>query len=314
MEKILCLTLFVFIFLNSNSQDRIVCINQDTIHCTILSVGKDRIMYELHSQDGSLLGMSIPLSRVESYSRSSLKQKKTSESHLKAFDVAVTRNRQLWRVGLDVGGSFMPQYYENLRSLFDLQQYCSNLKSGYHISANGHYMVREVWGVGVEYSFFQSEASGRVPILLNAPIFVNVSETYRQYINYLGPSVVFQHDIDTQHQFIFRESISTGVMFFRLENQVTYPYSDGVIYNDLVNNMLLTGSSFAVDFSFSAEYRLSPVWSVGLGGSFIVSSLKKVDYEAKNSNSQYSSVKDQELSKALNLSRFDYSFVVRCQF
>lgn len=54
--------------------------------------------------------------------------------------------------------------------------------------------------------------------------------------------------------------------------------------------------------------------SVGVGGDFIWALLKKASIETRGSNDYSSSTEDQELSDPMNLSRIDYSIVLRYKF
>jgi hypothetical protein len=145
-------------------------------------------------------------------------------------------------------------------------------------------------------------------------MFSMVTEKYHQYINYLGPSVLLFQQLDVRRKFILSESLSAGAMFIRLENQSTYPIVDNSGYSDVTNNSLFTGNSLSAKFGLTAEYRLFRNLSVGLGGDFLWCSLKKAKLESRGPNSNGSPAQNQELPSALNLSRIDYSFVLRTHF
>jgi hypothetical protein len=194
-----------------------------------------------------------------------------------------------------------------------MPDYYNKLKTGFHINASAHYMINGLIGVGAEYSFFNTNSSGSRPIQYSTALFLMVSEKYRQYINYLGPSVLLVQYPDVRRKFILSESISSGVMFIRLEEQSTYPYADNSGYSDLTNNSLFSGNSLSAKLGLTAEYLLYRNVSVGLGGDFIWCSLKKAKFELRGSKSSYTT-QTQELANALNLSRIDYSFVLRYHF
>jgi hypothetical protein len=94
MNKFALLPLFLLLFFSAKAQDKIISINHDTIHCTIVSIGNEGIVYELKNNDGSVTGKFMPLSQVEEYSRS-LQPEKRSEKHELCL-------------GLNAGGSTMP--------------------------------------------------------------------------------------------------------------------------------------------------------------------------------------------------------------
>jgi hypothetical protein len=296
MNKLVLLPFFLLLFFSAKAQDKIISINHDTIHCTVLSISNDCILYELKNNDGSVTGKSIPLSQVAEYSSSYQPGEKSEIDKL--------------CLGLNIGRSTMPWYFDDYQSSSAMPDYYNKLKTGFYISASAHYMVKSFLGLGVEYSFFKTSTSGRMPSESYSSIILMESEKYRHYINYLGASVIFQQHLDAQTKFTLSESLSAGLMFIRLEYQNTYPNVSQSSYNDISNNMLLTGNSFSGRFGLSIEYRLFKAVSVGLGGDFIWCSLKRASFESKGSNNYNYSVDNQKLSNAMKLSRIDYSFVL----
>ena len=313
MNKFALLPIFLFLFLSTKAQDRIISMNHDTIHCTILSISNERIRYEQKNKDGSVNGKFMSLSQVAEYTRST-----QLENKLKTFKFKTTKPinipENLWCLGLSIGGTTMPWYFDNIESTSEMPDYHNKLKTGFHINADAHYMVSSSLGVGAEYSFFNSSFSGSTPIQYNPTTFLMVSEKYRQYIHYLGPSVLMVQHLDVRRKFSLSESLSAGALFIRLENQSTYPNVDYYGYTDLTSNSLLTGISLAAKLGLSAEYSLSRKVSVGLGADYIWCSLKKATVESKGPNNSGSSAENRELPNALNLSRIDYSLVLRYHF
>lgn len=314
MNKFSLVPIFLFLFLGAKAQDRIVSMNHDTIHCTIVSISNERIRYEQKNKDGSVTGKFMQLSQVAEYTRSA-----QLENKLKSFKFKTTKPintpENLWCLGLSIGGSTMPWYFENIESTSEMPDYYNKLKTGFHINASGHYMINRSMGVGAEYSFFNTSFSGSIPSQYSPTTFLMVSEKYRQYIHYLGPSVLMVQQLGVRQKFSLSESLSAGALFIRLENQSTYPNVGNYGgYTDVTNNSLLTGISLAAKLGLSAEYSLSRKVSVGLGGDFIWCSLKKATMESKGPNNTGSSTENQELPNALNLSRIDYSLVLRYHF
>lgn len=313
MNKFTLLPLFLLLFINAKAQDKIISINQDTIHCRIVSISNERIFYEQKNNDGSITGKSMPLSQVAEYLK--LHQPETNsytdkpEGPKSKF---IPENR--FSLRLDAGYSTMPWYLDNLQLSSEMPDFYDKLKSGFHINAGAHYMIRSFLGLGAEFSFFKTGVSGSMPIEYTSSVFIMESEECRQYINYLGASVLFQQHLDARHKFMLGESVSAGILFLRLEDQSTYPDVSMSGYSDIASNMLLTGNSFSAKFGLTAGYRLSESVSFGLGGDFIWCTLKKASFESRGSDDySYSSGKE-ELSDPLKLSRFDYSFVLRYCF
>lgn len=312
MNKFTLLPIFLLLFFSTKAQDRIISISHDTIHCTILSINKESIRYELNEKDGSVTGRFMNLSQVAEYTRSPQPE---NNSKPRKLEKSKPVNVNLWCLGLNIGGSTMPWYFDNIQSSAAMPDYYTRLKTGFHINTSAHYMINGFLGVGAEYSFFNTSLSGSMPSPQYSPsMFLMVSEKYHQYINYLGPSVLLVQQLDVRRKFILSESLSAGVMFIRLENQSTYPNVDNSGYSDVTNNSLFTGNSLSAKLGLTAEYRLFRNVSVGLGGDFIWCSLKKAKFESKGPNSNSSPTQNQELPNALNLSRIDYSFVLRYHF
>lgn len=313
MNKFALLPIFLILFFGTKAQDRIVSINHDTIYCTIASINNERIRYEQKNKDGSVTGKFMNLSQVAEYTRSPQLETNSKPRKLKTpKHVIVPEN--LWCLGLNIGGSTMPWYFDNVESTSAMSDYYNKLKTGLHINTSAHYMINSFLGVGAEYSFFNTNLSSSMPSEYSTSIFLMVSEKYREYINYLGPSALFVQHLDLRRKFILTESLSAGVMFIRLENQSTYPNVNYSGYSDVSTNSLLTGNSLSAKLGLSAEYRLLHNLSFGLGGDFIWGSLKKASFESRGQNNTSSSTQNQELSNALNLSRIDYSLVFRYQF
>lgn len=313
MNKLALLPFFLLLFFSAKAQDRIISIKSDTIYCTIISVSNERIFYNLKNEDESVTGKSIPLSQVAEYLISPQSVKKTNMGKQQR-QKSGHRPETPFCLGLNAGYSTMPWYLDNFQSSSTLPDYYNKLKTGIHIDASAHYLVKDFLGLGVEYSFFKTSTSGSISGESSSSIYIMESEKYHQYVNYLGASVLFQQHLDVKRKFIFSESLSTGIMFLRMEYQNTYPSCTQTDYTDIANNMLLTGNSFSGKLGLTAEYRLFKAISVGLGGDFRYCSLKKASFKSKGSNNINYSSNDQELSKTMKLSRFDYSFVLRYYF
>jgi len=312
MNKFALLPIFLILFFSTKAQDRIVSMNHDTIHCTIISINNERIMYELKNKDGSVTGKFMNLSKVAEYTRTPQPDNNSQPRKLKKSNpLNVPEN--LWYMGLSFGGSTMPWYFDNLESTA-MPDYYNKLKTGFQINTSAHYMITGFLGVGAEYSFLNTGFSGSMSTEYSPTIFLMASEKYRQYINYLGPSVLFLQHLGVRRKFKLRESLSAGALFIRLEGQSTYPNVDYSGYTDVTNNSLLTGNSLSAKLGLGAEYRLDRNVSVGLGGDFIWGLLKKANLESRGSNNYSTSTQNQELPNPIILSRIDYSFVLRYQF
>jgi len=309
MTKFALFPVLLFLFFSAKAQDRIININHDTIQCTVLSINNEQISYELKNPDGSVTVKYMNLPEVSEYT-----SRIQPENKLKPRMQKTSKPEKVWCLGLNIGGSTLPWYLDSFQSSASMPDYYSKLKTGFHINTSAHYMINGFLGLGVEYSFFMTSYSGTMPTQVSPSINLMESEKYRQYSNYLGPSVLFLQHLDQRRKFILSESLSAGILFFRMEDQNTYPYIDNSGYTDITNNSLLTASSLSGKLSLTAEYRLFRNVSVGIGSDYIMCSIKKANFETKGPNETSSSMENQELTKAIKLSRIDYSFVLHFLF
>ena len=313
MNKFALLSFFLILFFSTKAQDRIINMNHDTIHCTILSINNESIRYELKNRDGSITGKYIKLSQVEEYTRSAQQETNRKPLKMKTPKPVNIREKE-WCLGLNIGGSTMPWYFDNVQSSAAVPDYYNKLTTGFHINTSAHYMITGSLGLGAEYSFFDTSSDGSMQTQNNQSTFLMIRENYRQYINYLGPSVLLVQHIDTRRKFTLSESLSGGLLFIRMEDQGIYPTVDNTGYTDVTNNSLMTGNSLSAKFGLTAEYRLDHNISIGVGGDYLWCSLKKASFESRGPNNTSSSLKNQELPDAMNLSRIDYSLVLRYHF
>ncbi|HPA24470.1 MAG TPA: hypothetical protein PLS44_02320 [Candidatus Cloacimonas sp.] len=318
MNKFALLPIFLLLLISAAAQDKIISINNDTIHCRIISIGQDRIMYELNNNDGTVTGKFIPLSQVAEYLNSHQQEINLNTGEKEKPRSGNVPEKPLC-LGFNSGISTMPWYLDYYSSSSSsstiLPDYYNKLKTGFHINASAHYMVNRFLGLGVEYSYYKTSTSGSFPgASYNATVFLEESEKYNQHINYLGISALFQQHLDAQRKFTINEYLSAGILFLRLEYQNTYPSANGYSYTDVSTNMLLTGKSFSVKSGLTVEYRVFNDISVGLGGNFVLSSIKKASMELKGYNNYSYSVENQELSSNMKLSRIDYTFVLHYYF
>jgi len=311
MKKFALLTITLFLFIIAKAQDRIISINHDTIHCTIVSINNERITYELRNKDGSMTGKTINLSQTSEYTRSKQSNAKvnTQNTLLSKFSKP---SDNLWIMGLNIGLSTMPWYFDS--SGGGVPEEYNKFKTGYHVNASAHYMLNYFCGAGVEYSYCNTSMSNDMQSQTYTSLYLTYSEKIRQYINYFGPSILVEQHPGASRKLTFSESLSAGLLFIRLENQTSSPTISNSIYYDNVNNSLITGNTFSAKLGLAAEYKVFRNVSVGLGGDFIWASLKKVSFTSKSSNSSNSSTQSQELNNAMNLSRFDLSIALRYKF
>jgi hypothetical protein len=306
--------LFVFFALSTivNAQDRIITVKQDTIHCQIVSIGTEHINYEQKSTNGYVVGKSIPIDQVATYFR----------LPRSSSNISSRRPERPWLFGISPGGSWMPWLFEDVE---DVPDYAKKIATGFHLNVSGHYLITNFFGAGIQYSFFHSSTDGEYPIVINPyyPTYTMSSEKEKQYINYIGASIIFQQFLDKKKKFQLSETLSGGMLFYRGESQTSTTYLNtsyygssyyAPIYFTYSRNTLITGRTFGATAGLSAEYYVIPSLSIGIGGDFLFGSLKKVNGEVKDSEGGKNKIKDQELDEPIKLSRIDYSLSLRFHF
>ena len=304
MKKPLLLCLFSFLLTLANAQDKIITITQDTIDCHIVSIGAEQISYEQKTSNGYLIGKSIPRNQVETYLRLPHSSPNFFSQH----------PERPWLFRINSGGSWMPWLFDNTE---DVPGYGKKLARGFHVNASGHYLFNPYLGLGLQYSFFQSKAEGKYPLMsygYSFPVYIMTSEKDKQYINYLGLSLISQQFLDKNKKIQLSETLSGGMFFYRIENQSFYHSLKSINYQTYASNSLISGHDFGATLGLSLEYYVLPSLSVGIGGNFFYASLNKVDAKQKDSYGNDFDIKGAKLDTSLKASRVDYSLSVSVHF
>lgn len=312
MNRFVTLSIFLFLIFSLKAQDRIISTTHDTISCRIVSIDHERILYEVIGKNGSATGKFINLSQVAIYTRST-PTTNYSKLHPQRNKRPINVPEHAWNLRLNVGLSTMPWCWENVQADNTMQDYYNHLNMGYHINTSVIRMITNNLGLGIDASLFNSSFNGNIQSPINTSIYATVSEKFNQYVYFVGPSVLFQQNMDVKRKITVSESVTAGSFFLRFEDRNSYPIVDPSGYTDYTVNTLLTSISFAAKIGLTIDYRLTQNVSVGLGGGLTYGLFKKANLEIRNPNNSLS-FKNQELSQPLDMSRIDYSFVVRYQF
>ena len=312
MKKlIVCLMLSVFI-VSVKAQDRIITSNKDTIHCKIVTIGTTKILYE-QTEGQKIVGKYIHLDDVAGYYRDAKSTVNISNTvYVKKQKKQRIAPEHRWVLGVSVGGSYLPWLLETLPDNDKAGDY-QFLKNGFQLSTSFHYLTSNSMGIGLQYSILGSMYNGdRIQVLNQAyPIYITGNSKESQYINYVGPSLLFQQFIGSKHKFQLSETLSGGLLSYRNEEQFSVDMFTGSNYATNSYNILGNGICIGGNFGISAEYYVLPFMSVGLGGSFLYSKLKKISIDYKDSEGKTQKISNQELPQHLNLSRIDYSLSLK---
>ena len=308
------LSLFFVLLLSVSilkAQDKIITLEGDTINCNILSVGGGRISYEQKKTDGSIAGKSIAAEQVAEYIRTP----QPTMSSTGISQVRTSTPKHSWLIGISSGISHLPWMLDNIES-YEIPEYYKDAKTGFHINVGTHYMISSFFGAGVEYSFFKSsyDEISQTVIDPHYPTYTNYSEKFRQYMNYVGVSGIFQQHLGKGRKIRISETLSGGGIFYRAEEQAATLVPLYSEYSTITANQLTTGFTWAGKLGLSVEYNILPYLSVGLGGDLFLTWLNEIDVKAKMSNGEIGSMKGVKLEKSMNLSRIDGSLSLRFHF
>jgi len=316
VKKFLFLILVLSVCRTLSAQDKIITVSGDTILCRIVSVSDNRIIYEQPADKKQVSGRIIPLNEVAEYFRAPATQS-SGEIY-----ISQTPERP-WLLSLSIGGGHMPWLLENVAEE-EADSY-KNFNNGFALNATAHYLITNNIGFGVQYSFFTSSVKNNspIPMMTNPfPLYTSSDIHKRQYINYAGLSIVFRQFLDNNRKFSLSETLGGGLLLYRGESQNKtfmlnfYSYMNQQFYAQfqyISQNSLVTGNTLGATIGISAEYKILPYLSIGIGGNFLHGSLSKVSERYKDSNGGTGNFAGEKLDNPLDLSRIDYLLVLRFQ-
>jgi len=245
-----------------------------------------------------------------------------------------------WRVGIQGGGGYLLSS-SNLEKMMQaagvpqpkIDDYKKQLQSGMYFGTDVHYMINDFLGVGLDYSLFTSSAQLDYTLGLgtdyfitgyygyNIPTYYSLSEKDKIYVNYIGPSVLFQQRLGVKHQFGFTEELSIGYAHYREENRLApYQYilanintnpdpsvmSHADLLAVLLPNGLQQGNTVGGGARLSFEYYPLSWLSVGVNIGGFYAKFNKLKVSTYSTNDTQNS--------ATNMSRFEYSLGVAFHF
>jgi hypothetical protein len=213
-----------------------------------------------------------------------------------------------WRISAGVGFGYrvadFDQAEDNMLSLgFDseaVDDYIKNIRSGYKITGQIHYMFWEKVGLGLDYYFFNSSADieGYIPsneyYSMNI-VYLRVEDN--TFTNYIGASAL------TESRF--------GKDKFKLNSQFSVGYTmyrDEVLHNR--RPTVISGNSVGINFELGLEYFVLRNLSVGTNLNLFLSTLSKI----KVDNGNDSVTVDLEDEEKESLNRVDMSININYYF
>ena len=295
-----------------SGQDKIITIQKDTIHCRIISVSSTHIQYE-QNIDEYMVGKFMPTEQVLEYYRNP----KTSEiSPHDRIDKRALKPSSRWIIGIYPGrGSLLESTTDDEKSMIDMGipksqavDYNKQLKHGWSINGDIHYMFSDYFGLGAKYSLFTSSVQKDLTIAVTSifPEYLCMGMKENQYIHYAGPSVIFRQWLDENHKFQLTETLSAGYVHYRDEtrmdhNQYTFIYQN--MYGPVaLYNILAESNTWGAHVGFSADYYPVPWLSVGVNAGFMYARLTKADMSTK------------EMTETVEFDKKDYTYLTRIDY
>jgi len=327
LKRVRIIAVLMFISLRiMNGQDRIITIQNDTIHCRIVSISSTNIQYEQRIE-GYTIGKFIPIEQVLTYLR------RSQQGEINTFEQTgsnAPKPEHRWVIGVyPGGGSILASTANDENEMIAMGipksqavDYNKKLKQGWSIGSDIHYMFSDYFGLGAKYSLFTSSVQKDFTIQINnmsvsmIPEFACVGMNERMYIHYAGPSVIFRQWLDDNRTFQLTEMLSAGYVHYRDEtrmdpNQYTFLYYPNMYGAPVaIYNILGESNTWGANVGLSVEYFPVPWLSVGVNAGFMYARLTKVDISTKETKQTV------ELDKKdyQSLARLDYSLGIRFHF
>lgn len=328
MKKQLLVFLLLVAWTALQAQDKIITIQQDTIHCRIVSVNAERISYELKTADNQYVGKSILTTAVAEYLRTGGPVGFGAQDRIKIRPVPP---KHRWLFSLQGGLAYSFNNYDDFENILRTEgnpssmvdDYFSKLKNGYHLNAGFHYLLKASLGLGLDYNLFYAASKGEFTYrsygVANVPIYLTAHLDEKIYTHYAGLSLLFQQFAGKQKKIRISQTISPGMVMFRNESRnLAYgPHGDygyggyggygGSYYSQA--NSLTTATTFGAKGSLAIDYAFAPHLSAGLAGQFMWAEIHKASF-----NQSGYKTRNEDLESPIDLSHIDYGVVVRYNF
>jgi len=326
-QKVITAFILLFAFIYVKGQDKIITVQKDTIYCRIISISATHIQYEQKDNNQNMVGKFIPIEQVAEYIPS-------SQLHETPYGTFISKQPQepfaRWRIGVQGGGAYLLSFSNIEKGMQNMgipqskiDDYRKSYRNGTYFGADVHYLITPFLGVGLKYSLFTTSAkfdyifdAGYIYYNFSSagyyiPTYYSLGEKNKIYVNYIGPSVVFQQWLDKNRKFRMNEELSIGYARYREEDQL-----DPLLYINTgygvtsFNNMLAEGNTWGGNVQISFEYYPLTWLSVGANAGASLATFKTMKLSTKD----MSITQDLDPDNRIDMSGIDYSVSVRFHF
>jgi hypothetical protein len=292
-----------------SGQDVIITIWEDTIFCRIKSVSSAHIQYERKIGNRQVIGKFIPMDDVLEYYRNykPLKNNLNNKPLKNNRYDGISANTGHWIIGIDAGrASLLASTVNDVKSMVDMgipksqaDTYSKHLKHGWVVQGSIYYLISDLWGLGAKYSLFTSATQQNLTLKVDDyyPLFLVMGMKERQYIQYVGPSVIFQQGLNGNKKWQLTETISAGYVHYRDEMRQTSANP-----NPLIPNSLAERGTWGATAGISLNYYPQPWLSIGIHAELMYARLTKINLSTK------------DIKQTIPLEKDDYEYLTRLDY
>ena len=324
-QKVVTIFVLLFAFVYAKGQDKIVTVQKDTIYCRIISISATHIQYEQKDNNQNRMGKFIPIEQVAEYIPS-------SQLHETPYGAFVSKQPQepfdRWRIGIEGGGAYLLSFSNIEKNMQDMgipqskiDDYRKSYRNGMSFGADVHYLITPSFGAGLRYSMFTTSARMDYALYYGyifysygygygIPTYYTINEKEKIYVNYIGPSAVFQHWLDKNHKFRMNGELSIGYFSYREEDRIDPLFIDTYQGNVSLGNILTEGNTWGGNIQLSFEYYPLSWLSVGANIGASLATFKSM----KISTEDISVTQDLNADNYMNMSHINYSLGLRFHF
>lgn len=273
--------LFILIMLCNISfiytQDLIVTHEGDSLNCRITKMKGGNVHF-IFNHKGEVRSTLLPKSQITQMTEGFYETAEVSEDEMPSY-----MNYNKFRAKIKGGGSYMTaEVSDDYGSEFE--DYLKELKSGVHFGANIHYFVSESWGIGLQYSNFNTSSQ-----LDDWDIEESVT------IQFIGPSVcnrLFTANEKTELYAI------CALGYLEYLNDASYDYM-----------FELHGNTVGVYYGLAFDYLIFKDIYFDVELSLVSGSLNELKYD----DGTYSETIELDSDELENISRADFSIGITWQ-
>lgn len=178
--------------------------------------------------------------------------------------------QKIWRIALSAGYSYRLSKVADIGDPV-LEDYLSELKSGYFISAEMGATVSESFAIGMRYDQMRSANSAAVTLIPedpNEPVLSGILQDDVR-ITFIGPQMNWRL-LSKNEKVEFLWGFSLGYLGFRQENEI------------IGLETIFTGSTLGTRLDLAVDFRVHPNIALGIGAGLGSGTIRKMNVQQGN--------------------------------